>query len=105
MHADARILQRLIPAPVVLQGVDRVMCVNAADASTLLVRQYRIRLKKTGTKVRHLLLRTRLTITVASLDAAPGSSLLTVSSNSPQPTEHILSQVSTGSCEPRRTLP
>ena len=34
----------------VLQGVDRVMCVNAADASTLLLRQYRIRLKKTGTK-------------------------------------------------------
>lgn len=37
-------------ASLVLQGVDRVMCVNAADASTLLLRQYRIRLKKTGTK-------------------------------------------------------
>ena len=34
------------------QGVDRVLCVSAADASTLLLRQYRIRLKKTGTKVR-----------------------------------------------------
>ncbi len=27
------------------------MCVSVADASTLLLRQFRIRLKKTGTKV------------------------------------------------------
>lgn len=34
-----------------LKGLDRVMCVSCADSKTLLVRQYHIRLKKTGTKL------------------------------------------------------
>lgn len=34
-----------------LKGLDRVMCVSVADSKTLLVRQYHIRLKKTGTKL------------------------------------------------------
>ena len=33
------------------QGLDRVMCFSVGDNSTVLLRQYRIRLKKTGTKV------------------------------------------------------
>ncbi len=33
------------------QGLDRVMCVSVGDSSRVLLRQYRIRLKKTGTKV------------------------------------------------------